>query len=92
MWGNIVWAHSVSQDLINWIALEPAIKPNIPSDQYGCWSGSATILPDGTPVILYTGIDRPNINYQVQNIAFPRIVRPLAVSGSSDLTRWPELV
>uniref|UniRef100_A0A0D9VGN9 beta-fructofuranosidase n=1 Tax=Leersia perrieri TaxID=77586 RepID=A0A0D9VGN9_9ORYZ len=72
VWGNIVWAHSVSRDLINWIALEPAIKPDIPSDQYGCWSGSATILPDGTPAILYTGIDRPNINYQVQNIAFPK--------------------
>lgn len=72
VWGNIVWAHSVSRDLINWIALEPAIKPDIPSDQYGCWSGSATILPDGTPAIIYTGIDRPNINYQVQNIAFPK--------------------
>ncbi|CAN6234941.1 unnamed protein product [Urochloa humidicola] len=72
VWGNIVWAHSVSRDLINWIALEPAIKPSIPSDQYGCWSGSATILPDGTPVIMYTGIDRPNLDYQVQNLAFPR--------------------
>ncbi|CAL5017116.1 unnamed protein product [Urochloa decumbens] len=72
VWGNIVWAHSVSRDLINWIALETALKPSIPSDQYGCWSGSATILPDGTPVIMYTGIDRPNLNYQVQNLAFPR--------------------
>nr|XP_034602193.1 beta-fructofuranosidase, insoluble isoenzyme 2-like isoform X2 [Setaria viridis] len=72
VWGNIVWAHSVSRDLINWVALETAIEPSIPSDQYGCWSGSATILPDGTPVIMYTGIDRPNINYQVQNIAYPR--------------------
>jgi beta-fructofuranosidase len=72
VWGNIVWAHSVSRDLVNWIALETAIEPSIPSDQYGCWSGSATILPDGTPAILYTGIDRPDINYQVQNIAFPK--------------------
>ncbi|CAN6228026.1 unnamed protein product [Urochloa humidicola] len=72
VWGNIVWAHSVSRDLINWVALEPAIKPSIPSDQYGCWSGSATILPDGSPVIMYTGIDRPNLNYQVQNLAFPK--------------------
>ncbi|CAO2034948.1 unnamed protein product [Urochloa humidicola] len=69
---NIVWAHSVSRDLINWIALKPAIKPSIPSDKYGCWSGSATILPDGSPVIMYTGIDRPNIKYQVQNLAFPK--------------------
>ncbi|KAL6900786.1 hypothetical protein ACP4OV_005462 [Aristida adscensionis] len=72
VWGNIVWAHSVSRDLINWVALEPAIEPSIPSDKYGCWSGSATTLPDGTPVIMYTGIDRPNINYQVQNVAYPK--------------------
>ncbi|KAG0525696.1 hypothetical protein BDA96_06G078900 [Sorghum bicolor] len=72
VWGNIVWAHSVSRDLINWMALEPAIKPSIPSDKYGCWSGSATTMPDGTPVIMYTGIDRPNTNYQVQNVAYPR--------------------
>jgi beta-fructofuranosidase len=72
VWGNIVWAHSVSRDLINWIALEPAIYPSIPSDQYGVWSGSATILHDGTPAILYTGINHPDINYQVQVIAFPK--------------------
>ncbi|TVU29873.1 hypothetical protein EJB05_21462, partial [Eragrostis curvula] len=72
VWGNIVWAHSVSRDLINWIPLEPGIVPSIPSDKYGCWSGSATILPDGTPVITYTGITRSDINYQVQNIAFPK--------------------
>nr|CAB3449953.1 unnamed protein product [Digitaria exilis] len=64
VWGNIVWAHSVSHDLINWIALEPAIYPSIPSDKYGCWSGSATLLHDGTPAITYTGISRPDINYQ----------------------------
>ncbi|KAL6634493.1 hypothetical protein ACP70R_027164 [Stipagrostis hirtigluma subsp. patula] len=72
VWGNIVWAHSVSRDLINWIALETAIEPSIPSDKHGCWSGSATLLADGTPAILYTGITRPDINYQVQNVAFPK--------------------
>ncbi|GJN21217.1 hypothetical protein PR202_gb08678 [Eleusine coracana subsp. coracana] len=29
VWGNIVWAHSVSRDLVNWIPLEPAIRRNI---------------------------------------------------------------
>ncbi|TVU29841.1 hypothetical protein EJB05_21429, partial [Eragrostis curvula] len=72
VWGNIVWAHSVSRDLINWISLEPAIVPSIPSDRYGCWSGSATILPGGTPAIMYTGITRADIGYEVQNIAFPK--------------------
>nr|AAF06992.1 cell wall invertase 2 [Zea mays] len=75
VWGNIVWAHSVSRDLINWVALEPALRPSIPGDRYGCWSGSATVLPDGGgPVIMYTGVDHPDINYQVQNVAYPKNV------------------
>ncbi|PQQ19084.1 hypothetical protein Pyn_00595 [Prunus yedoensis var. nudiflora] len=69
VWGNIVWAHSVSKDLINWEALEPAIYPSKPFDINGCWSGSATILPGNKPIILYTGIDTQN--RQVQNYAIP---------------------
>ena len=70
VWGNIVWAHSTSTDLINWDPHPPAIFPSEPFDINGCWSGSATILPDGKPVILYTGIDPKN--QQVQNIAEPK--------------------
>ncbi|KAK6941894.1 Glycosyl hydrolase family 32, C-terminal [Dillenia turbinata] len=69
VWGNIVWAHSVSRDLINWEALEPAIYPSNPFDINGCWSGSATILPGDNPVILYTGIDGEQ--KQVQNYVIP---------------------
>lgn len=69
VWGNIVWAHSVSKDLVNWQALEPAIYPSKPFDINGCWSGSATILPGDRPVILYTGIDPKQ--RQVQNYAIP---------------------
>nr|XP_010912310.1 beta-fructofuranosidase, insoluble isoenzyme 3 isoform X2 [Elaeis guineensis] len=70
VWGNIVWAHSVSVDMINWKALEPAIYPSKPFDINGTWSGSATILPGDSPVILYTGVDRAG--NQLQNIAFPK--------------------
>ncbi|EPS71507.1 hypothetical protein M569_03251, partial [Genlisea aurea] len=71
VWGNnIVWAHSVSEDLINWKRLDPAIYPSKPFDRYGCWSGSATVLPGNKPVILYTGIVDEN-NTQVQNYAVP---------------------
>ncbi|KAK0584771.1 hypothetical protein LWI29_018390 [Acer saccharum] len=69
VWGNIVWAHSVSKDLINWEALEPAIYPSKPFDINGCWSGSATILPGNKPVILYTGVDPQQ--RQIQNYAVP---------------------
>uniref|UniRef100_A0A1D1ZGR4 Beta-fructofuranosidase, insoluble isoenzyme 3 n=1 Tax=Anthurium amnicola TaxID=1678845 RepID=A0A1D1ZGR4_9ARAE len=70
VWGNIVWAHSVSTDLVNWTPLPPAIYPSKPFDINGCWSGSATILPGDRPAILYTGIDPDN--RQVQNVAFPK--------------------
>ncbi|KAK7294360.1 hypothetical protein RJT34_17249 [Clitoria ternatea] len=69
-WGNIVWAHSVSKDLINWAPLDPAIFPSEPSDINGCWSGSATLLHGNKPAILYTGIDP--MNRQVQNLAYPK--------------------
>ncbi|XP_044400535.1 beta-fructofuranosidase, insoluble isoenzyme 4 isoform X2 [Triticum aestivum] len=68
---NMVWGHSVSTDLINWIGLEPAIKPDIPSDICGCWTGSATILFGVQPVIIYTGLIDRKAN-QVQNIALPK--------------------
>ncbi|KAF3441635.1 hypothetical protein FNV43_RR15550 [Rhamnella rubrinervis] len=69
VWGNIVWAHSVSKDMINWEPLDPAIYPSKPFDIKGCWSGSATVLPGNRPVILYTGIDPEE--RQVQNYAIP---------------------
>ncbi|KAJ0089139.1 hypothetical protein Patl1_32574 [Pistacia atlantica] len=70
VWGNIVWAHSVSRDMVNWQALEPAIYPSRPFDKKGCWSGSATILPGNKPIILYTGIDSKE--RQLQNYAVPK--------------------
>nr|Q70AT7.1 RecName: Full=Fructan 1-exohydrolase; Flags: Precursor [Hordeum vulgare]CAE53426.1 fructan 1-exohydrolase precursor [Hordeum vulgare] len=70
IFGDIVWGHSVSTDLVNWIGLEPALVRDTPSDIDGCWTGSVTILPGGKPVIIYTGgnIDQ----HQTQNIAFPK--------------------
>ncbi|XP_019424539.1 PREDICTED: beta-fructofuranosidase, cell wall isozyme-like [Lupinus angustifolius] len=70
VWGNIVWAHSVSKDLVNWAPLDPAIFPSQPSDINGCWSGSTTLIHGGKPVILYTGINP--LNQQVQNLAYPK--------------------
>ncbi|XP_076887746.1 beta-fructofuranosidase, insoluble isoenzyme 1-like isoform X2 [Bidens hawaiensis] len=73
VWGNIVWAHSVSTDMINWKSLKPALVPSKWFDKYGCWSGSATILPGEKPVILYTGVikETPEPGHQVQNYAIP---------------------
>ncbi|XP_010542426.1 PREDICTED: beta-fructofuranosidase, insoluble isoenzyme CWINV1-like [Tarenaya hassleriana] len=70
VWGNIVWGHSTSTDLVNWVRHPPAISPSQPSDINGCWAGSATILPGGKPVVFYTGMD--HMNRQVQNLAVPK--------------------
>lgn len=67
---RMVWAHSVSYDLINWIHLDHALQPTEPFDINSCWSGSVTILPENKPTILYTGIDANK--RQVQNLAMPK--------------------
>ncbi|XP_065849836.1 beta-fructofuranosidase, insoluble isoenzyme CWINV1-like isoform X1 [Euphorbia lathyris] len=67
---KMVWAHSVSSDLINWIHLKHALYPTESYDINSCWSGSVTILPGNKPVILYTGIDANHT--QVQNLAMPK--------------------
>ncbi|KAK8963069.1 Beta-fructofuranosidase 1 [Platanthera guangdongensis] len=69
VWGNIAWGHAVSRDLINWEHLSVAMMPDRWYDFNGVWSGSATILPDGRLVMLYTGSTHESV--QVQNIAFP---------------------
>ncbi|XP_050228907.1 acid beta-fructofuranosidase-like [Mercurialis annua] len=69
VWGDIAWGHAVSKDLINWLHLPLALVPDQWYDQIGVWSGSATILPDGKIVMLYTGGTKDSA--QVQNLAYP---------------------
>jgi len=56
VWGNIVWGHAVSTDLVHWQHLQPALRGDQWFDMKGVWSGSATVLPDGTPILMYTGL------------------------------------
>ncbi|KDP25630.1 hypothetical protein JCGZ_20786 [Jatropha curcas] len=69
VWGNIVWGHAVSKDLIHWLHLPLAMVADQWYDINGVWTGSATILPDGKIVMLYTG--STNESVQVQNLAYP---------------------
>nr|AEB66648.2 vacuole invertase [Rumex dentatus] len=69
VWGNITWGHAVSTDLINWLYLPLAMVPDRWFDWNGVWTGSATLLPGGDIVMLYTG-DTDNY-VQVQNLAYP---------------------
>ncbi|KAK4436374.1 Beta-fructofuranosidase, soluble isoenzyme I [Sesamum alatum] len=69
VWGNITWGHAVSRDLIHWLHLPYAMVPDQWYDVNGVWTGSATILPDGRIMMLYTGITRDIV--QVQCLAYP---------------------
>ncbi|KAI8465667.1 MAG: glycosyl hydrolase [Monoraphidium minutum] len=56
-WG-LCWDHVVSEDLVHWRKLPPAIAPT-PAwfDADGCFSGAAELDPEtGAPVLLYTGV------------------------------------
>lgn len=69
VWGNITWGHAVSTDLIHWLYLPFAMVPDHWYDINGVWTGSATLLPDGRIMMLYTG--STNESVQVQNLAYP---------------------
>ncbi|KAM7256609.1 hypothetical protein ACFE04_012350 [Oxalis oulophora] len=69
VWGDIVWGHAVSKDLIHWLYLPLAMVADKWYDIQGVWTGSATFLPDGKLIMLYTG--STNESVQVQNLAYP---------------------
>ncbi|KAK9103189.1 hypothetical protein Sjap_020443 [Stephania japonica] len=69
VWGNITWGHAVSTDLIHWLYLPLAMVPDQWYDFNGVWTGSATLLPNGSIVMIYTGSTDKAV--QVQNVAFP---------------------
>ncbi|GMJ06136.1 VACUOLAR INVERTASE, vacuolar invertase 2, fructosidase 4 [Hibiscus trionum] len=69
VWGDIVWGHAVSKDLIHWLHLPLAMVADHTYDKSGVWTGSATFLPDGKIVMLYTGSNADAV--QVQNLAYP---------------------
>lgn len=51
------WGHFTSSDLINWDEQNAVLWPSLGWDHYGIWSGSSIILQDGTPAVVYTGVD-----------------------------------
>lgn len=69
VWGNISWGHAVSRDLVHWLHLPLAMVPDHWYDINGVWTGSATQLPDGRIVMLYTGSTEDAV--QVQLLAEP---------------------
>ncbi|KAM3196866.1 hypothetical protein ACQJBY_072514 [Aegilops geniculata] len=69
VWNKIAWGHAVSSDLVHWRHLPVAMVPDQWYDINGVLTGSATMLPNGTVILLYTG--NSDTFAQVQCLAFP---------------------
>ena len=54
-WEAPYWGHAVSDDLVHWHDLPPALRPQDPYDEAGCFSGTAFLDASGTPTIIYYG-------------------------------------
>ena len=54
-WGTMHWGHVKTNDFIHWERLPCALAPDEYPDKDGCFSGSATELPDGRQLLMYTG-------------------------------------
>ncbi|MFG6685203.1 GH32 C-terminal domain-containing protein [Mariniflexile sp. HNIBRBA6329] len=51
------WGHFTSTDLVNWDEQNAVLWPTPGWDNFGIWSGDAIILQDGTPAVVYTGVN-----------------------------------
>ncbi|HZG85829.1 LamG-like jellyroll fold domain-containing protein [Paenibacillus sp.] len=83
-WNHIHWGHWVSDDLVRWRDLPPALAPGDGFDRDGIWSGSACFDKDGVPVLFYTAGDFDA--FPTQSVALARSRYPEDRDG--DLTRW----
>ena len=85
VWAAPYWGHMASKDLVHWKRLPAALVPDTSYDYDGAFSGSATVLPNKGPVVMYTGVSKFSelgAYYQVQSLARP--------ANTSDplLVRW----
>nr|3UGF_A Chain A, Sucrose:(Sucrose/fructan) 6-fructosyltransferase [Pachysandra terminalis]3UGF_B Chain B, Sucrose:(Sucrose/fructan) 6-fructosyltransferase [Pachysandra terminalis]3UGG_A Chain A, Sucrose:(Sucrose/fructan) 6-fructosyltransferase [Pachysandra terminalis]3UGG_B Chain B, Sucrose:(Sucrose/fructan) 6-fructosyltransferase [Pachysandra terminalis]3UGH_A Chain A, Sucrose:(Sucrose/fructan) 6-fructosyltransferase [Pachysandra terminalis]3UGH_B Chain B, Sucrose:(Sucrose/fructan) 6-fructosyltran len=69
VWGNNTWGHTVSRDLIHWLYLPLALAADQWYDMQGVFSGSATCLPDGRIMMLYTGVTKEMV--EMLSLAYP---------------------
>jgi beta-fructofuranosidase len=90
VWGDMHWAHAISDDMIHWRHLPVALAPTPGwDDADGCFTGSA-VDDHGTATILYTGVktappDRATLRDGAHNF---REVQCLATSSDPQLRSW----
>ncbi len=90
VWGDMHWAHAISEDMIHWRHLPIALAPTPGwDDADGCFTGSA-VDDRGTAAILYTGVktappERATLRDGHNNF---REVQCLATSSDPQLRTW----
>ncbi len=57
-WGPMHWGHVKTKDFLHWERLPVALAPDETYDKGGCFSGSAVTLPDGSHLLIYTGVQK----------------------------------
>ena len=71
-WHQIHWGHAVSDDMVSWTDLPPALPPTANSvSPDGVWSGSAITGPDGIPALLFTAGNDSRQPNQAVGLAWP---------------------
>jgi beta-fructofuranosidase len=97
VWGDMHWAHAVSEDMIHWRHLPVALAPTPGwDDADGCFTGSA-VDDHGIATVLYTGVKRAPIERATLRDGHNnfREVQCLATSTDTQLrtwTKWPHPV
>jgi beta-fructofuranosidase len=93
VWGDMHWAHAMSQDMVHWRHLPIALAPTPGGpDAGGCFTGTAVV--DGDRVaVLYTGVvptpeDKATIRDGVHSM---RETQCLAIGSGKDLTTWTKI-
>jgi beta-fructofuranosidase len=90
VWGDMHWAHAVSDDMVRWRHLPIALAPTPNwNDSAGCFTGSAVDY-NGVVTVLYTGVEtvapeRATLRDGHNNF---RETQCLATSVDPDLLAW----
>ncbi|QHA35040.1 glycoside hydrolase [Rossellomorea marisflavi] len=71
---HLHWGHWTSDDMVFWENEPTALIPEKKVSPSGVWSGSATIGPDGSPLLFYTSADFSKTYNQGVGVAKPKDV------------------
>ncbi|MDR1531047.1 MAG: glycoside hydrolase family 32 protein [Clostridiales bacterium] len=90
VWGNMTWGHAASPDLVRWRRLPHALRPDMPYDKDGVFSGCC-VVRDGLPHILYTGVYPETVNLAVggpDGMGFAKYAGNPVLTGRPGLRGW----